>query len=57
MDDVTRRDERKDEERQRATATDEREQEDQDQLSERRKQTYQRPPLTRREQEDRWPIG
>ena len=55
MDDVTRRDERKDEERQHATATDEREQEDE--LSERRKQTYQRPPLTRREQEDRWPIG
>lgn len=54
MDDVTRRDERQDEERQHATATEDREQ--QDELSERRKQ-YQRPPLTQREREDRWPIG
>jgi hypothetical protein len=54
MDDSTRREERNDGERQRASVS---EDEERDELAERREQVRQRPPLTRREQEDRWPIG
>jgi len=54
MDDSTRREERNDRERQRASHLDE---EHQDELAKRREQDQQRPALTRREREDRWPIG
>lgn len=54
MDDSTRREERNDSERQRASHLHE---EDRDELAERREQARQRPALTRREREDRWPIG
>ena len=54
MDDSIRREERNDSERQLASHTDE---DERDELAERREQARQRPPLTRREQEDRWPIG
>ena len=54
MDDSTRREERNDREPQRASHLDE---DQQDELAERREQARQRPALTRREREDRWPIG
>ena len=54
MDDSTRREERNDSERQRASHPAE---DDRDELAKRREQARHRPPLTRREQEDRWPIG
>jgi len=54
MDERTRRDERIDSYQQRANQAGE---EERDELSERRDQTHQRPALTRREREDRWPIG
>jgi len=55
MESTPRRDERTDNQQQHASATDEREQ--QDELAERRQQSYQRPQLTRRELEERWPLG
>ena len=56
MESTPRRDERTDNNNpQHASATDEREQ--RDELAQRREQSYQRPQLTRRELEDRWPIG
>jgi len=53
MDDSIRREERNDRERRRASHPDE---DQHDELAERREQA-QRPALTRREREDRWPIG
>ena len=54
MDESIRREERNDSERQRASQVDE---EERDDLAQRREQARQRPALTRREREDRWPIG
>ena len=54
MDDSIRREERNDRERQRASQPDE---DQHDELAERREQARQRPALTPREREDRWPIG
>jgi hypothetical protein len=54
MDESTRREERNDSDRQRASHTVE---DERDELAERREQARQRPPLTRREREDLWPIG
>jgi hypothetical protein len=56
MDDNARRDEKNDREAQRASRSNEHE-EERDDLRPRRDPGAQRPPLTRREREDPWPIG
>jgi len=55
MDDNARRDEKSDGAEQRASRSNENE--ERDELRPRRDPGAQRPPLTRRESEDPWPIG
>ena len=55
MDDRARRDEKNDGARQRASQSNETE--ERDDLRARRDPAAERPPLTRRESEDPWPIG